>query len=248
MTSKNINLPMAAGIVLSLVCSGLVSLANVAGASARSTSSSLTFALVPKNTNNIFFDVVREGCVDYANSISASQNINVTCLYVGPDEDDAVAQAGIIDSLVDGTYGNIDGISVSVLDPDIVSPAIDRAVASGIPVVTFDSDAADSDRIAYIGTDNEAFGNELGKLLDQLAPEGGKYGVLAASAPNVVQRFDGVTRRLAKDTKWTPVSRNCERCKAKPLANDADIVSFMPNAICENENRSKTHTRIAAMT
>lgn len=205
-TITNINLRRAAGI-LSLVCSCLVpSSAAIDDTSARSTSSNLTFALVPKNTNNIYFDVVREGCDDSASSATASQKINVTCLFVGPDEDDAVAQADIIDSLIDGTFGKIDGISVSVLDPVIVSPAINRAVASGIPVITFDSDAGDSDRIAYIGTDNEAFGTELGKLLVQLAPEGGKYGVLAASAPNIVQRFDGVTRRLADDTKWTPVS------------------------------------------
>jgi ABC-type sugar transport system substrate-binding protein len=201
-TIKNINLRRAAGI-LSLVCSCLVpSSAAIDDTSARSTSSNLTFALVPKNTKNPFFDVVREGCYDSASSAAA----NVTCLFVGPDEDDAVAQADIIDSLIDGSFGKIDGISVSVLDPVIISPAINRAVASGIPVITFDSDAGDSDRIAYIGTDNEAFGTELGKLLVQLAPEGGKYGVLAASAPNIVQRFDGVTRRLADDTKWTPVS------------------------------------------
>ncbi|KAL3781605.1 hypothetical protein ACHAW5_010535 [Stephanodiscus triporus] len=114
--------------------------------------------------------------------------------------------------MINGTYGQIHGISISVSDPDIVSTAINRAVAAGIPVITFDSDAEDSDRMAYVGTDNVAFGVELGKLLDQLAPQGGKYGVLSSSAPNVVQRFDGVTKRLADDSNWTPIQDSYKDC------------------------------------
>ena len=60
--------------------------------------------------------------------------------------------------------------------------------------------------MAYVGTDNNAFGTELGKLLDQLVPGGGKYGVVAMLAPNLVQRFDRVTKWLADDSMWTPVS------------------------------------------
>ena len=128
-----------------------------------------------------------------------------SCLYVGPKHEDPLAQADVIDAIINGTYGKIDGVSISVSDVSVITPAIGRAVEAGIPVITFDSDAQESKREAYIGTDNYAFGIELGKLLDQLAPTGGTYGILAASAPNVVQRVEGVRERLA-DTKWVEVS------------------------------------------
>jgi ribose transport system substrate-binding protein len=35
-----------------------------------------------------------------------------------------------------------------------IEPAIEKAVQAGIPVITFDSDAPNSKRIVYIGTDN----------------------------------------------------------------------------------------------
>ena len=192
--------------IICLVCLLLLP-SEAIGTKHEGTANNFTFALIAKNINNPFFGVVRGGCVEQSLQLSSSPpSKNVNCLYVGPEEDDAGAQADYIDAMINGTYGQINGISISVTDPGIVSPAINRAVAAGIPVITFDSDAEDSDRMAYVGTDNVAFGVELGKLLDQLAPQGGKYGVLSSSAPNVVQRFDGVTKRLADDSKWTPVS------------------------------------------
>jgi len=57
----------------------------------------LTFALVPKQVNNSFFDLARDGCVNRAANIPE----DVTCLYVGPlVEGDAQAQADIIDDLI----------------------------------------------------------------------------------------------------------------------------------------------------
>ena len=206
MKTANSIMRKAAEICL-LVCLRLLPSSAAIEANEGTANNNFTYALIAKNINNPFFGVVREGCVDRSLQLSSSPpSKNVNCLYVGPEEDDAGAQADYIDAMINGTYGHIHGISISVSDPDIVSPAINRAVAAGIPVITFDSDAENSDRVAYVGTDNVAFGVELGKLLDQLAPQGGKYGVLSNSAPNVVQRFDGVTKRLADDSNWTPVS------------------------------------------
>ena len=220
--------------ILLLVCLSL--LPSVAIGANEGTASNFTFALVAKNINNPFFSLVKQGCVDRALHLSSTPpSKTVSCRLVGPEKDDALAQADIIDALINGTYGKIDGISVSVADPDLVAPAINRAVSAGIPTITFDSDAEDSERKAYVGTDNEAFGEELGKLLEQLAPEGGKYGVLAASAPNVVQRFDGVKKRLAVKNKWTPVSSHdllglltkyaiCQDCISFHSLADTDIL------------------------
>ena len=147
----------------------------VIGAEETITNSSFTFAVIPKNTKNDFFAVVEEGCL-----ARSSQLPNVSCLYVGPEDDKPVAQASIIDAIINGTYGRIDGISISVSHTAITGEAIDRAMIAGIPVITFDSDAPDSLRKAYIGTDNFSFGIELGKVLVQLAPTGGNANRLSS--------------------------------------------------------------------
>lgn len=157
-----------------------------------------TFAVVPKAMNNPFFDLTRDGC-----EARAAELGNVTCLYIGPVEHEATTQAQIIEDLI--TQG-VDGLAISVSDIAAATTVIDRATAAGIAVITFDSDAPDSTRTAYVGTDNKLFGVDLGKLLLQVAPEGGTYGMISggAAAPNLALRVDGVREALA-GSNWTEV-------------------------------------------
>jgi ribose transport system substrate-binding protein len=46
------------------------------------------------------------------------------------------------------------GILVSVADSKLMTPEIDKAIAAGIPVITIDSDAPESQRLYFIGTNN----------------------------------------------------------------------------------------------
>ncbi|MGC2233497.1 MAG: substrate-binding domain-containing protein, partial [Candidatus Acidiferrum sp.] len=52
------------------------------------------------------------------------------------------------------------GILVSVTNPALFKPAIDDAITQGIPVICIDSDAPDSRRILFLGTDNFRAGQE----------------------------------------------------------------------------------------
>lgn len=157
-----------------------------------------TFAVVPKAMNNPFFDLARDGC-----EARAAELGNVTCQYIGPVEHEATTQAQIIEDLI--TQG-VDGLAISVSDAAAATTVINRAVEAGIAVITFDSDAPDSNRVAYVGTDNKAFGMDLGKLLLQIKPEGGTYGMISggAAAPNLALRVDGVREALA-GSAWTEV-------------------------------------------
>ena len=157
-----------------------------------------TFAVVPKAMNNPFFDLARDGC-----EARAAELGNVTCLYIGPVEHEATTQAQIIEDLI--TQG-VDGLAISVSDIAAATTVIDRATEAGIAVITFDSDAPDSTRVAYVGTDNKLFGEDLGKLLLQVAPNGGTYGMISggAAAPNLALRVDGV-REALEGSNWTEV-------------------------------------------
>src|SRR5579864_905579 len=48
------------------------------------------------------------------------------------------------------------GILVSVASPELMQAPIAAAIASGIPVICLDSDAPDSKRVMFIGTDNRS--------------------------------------------------------------------------------------------
>jgi ABC-type sugar transport system substrate-binding protein len=202
-----------------------------------SSSSSFTFAVIPKNTNNEFFTVVEQGCLAQSALLSAPPSTsNVSCLYIGPPDLDPIAQAGYIDAIINGTYGKIDGISVSVSDAAIVGSAINRAIQAKIPTITFDSDAQDSLRRAAIGTNNTAFGVELGKVLEQLNPTGGKYGIIAAKAPNILDRVSGLREKL-KETKWVEVESswkdsnddaNTALQEMYEFVNEGDIDAIIP--------------------
>jgi ribose transport system substrate-binding protein len=116
------------------------------------------FAVVPKQLSSPFFEVVHQGCMDRA------RKRKVECLYVGTLFPDADGQAALLRNLT--TVGYVDGIAVSVVNntsPAILD-AIAAAIEAGIPVITFDSDAATSRRLSYLGSNNRAIGDLMGKV------------------------------------------------------------------------------------
>lgn len=163
------------------------------------------FAVVPKAMNNPFFDVARDGCLKRAKELG-----NVECLYKGPVEHEPATEAQIIQDFI---TQKVDGLAISVADAASATKQIKAAVAAGIPVVTFDSDASDSPRASYIGTNNKDFGRALGKMLLEMRPNGGKYAMVSggAAAPNLAERVDGV-REALKGSKWVEVSGSPTFC------------------------------------
>ena len=88
-----------------------------------------------------------------------------------------------------------------------MTPAIDDAVAHGVPVMTFDSDAPDSRRFAYCGVDDVKAGETLMEELARLVPRGARVAVLAGNraAPNLTPPRRG---RAARGARATPTSRS----------------------------------------
>ena len=184
-----------------------------------------TFAVVPKAMNNPFFDLTRDGCMAEAAKLG-----NVECIYLGPVEHEVATQSQIIDDFI--TQG-VDGLAISVSDVAAATTVIDKAVAAGIAVITFDSDAPDSKRTAYVGTNNKEFGTALGEMLLQVAPNGGTYAMISggAAAPNLALRVDGVREALA-GSSWTEVPGSPSFSNddiALAVQQAADFVSANPD-------------------
>jgi ribose transport system substrate-binding protein len=84
--------------------------------------------------------------------------------FVGPNNYDPKAERDALDQAI---QQKATGILLGVTDPALLKPSIDKAIAAGIPVITMDSDAPDSKRLFFIGTNNYAAGVSGGVRLAQ---------------------------------------------------------------------------------
>ena len=84
------------------------------------------------------------------------------------------------------------GILVSIADPDLMRPEINKAIAQGVPVITIDSDAPDSQRLYFIGTNNLAAGRLGGqRVAAQLNGKGNVVFFTNPGQPNLEERLKG---------------------------------------------------------
>lgn len=84
------------------------------------------------------------------------------------------------------------GILVSVANANLMRPAIDVAIAAGVPVITIDSDAPASKRLYFIGTNNREAGRLGGRRTEaQLNGKGNVVFFSIPGAPNLDERLAG---------------------------------------------------------
>lgn len=151
----------------------------------------LRFAVVPKGLDIPVFNYAKIGAERQAEALG-----NVEILWRGPERADELRQKEIIESFI--TQG-VDGIAISVLNADFLTSTIDRAVDAGIPVVTWDSDAPDSKRIAFYGVDDYRSGEIMGEEAARMLGEKGTVALITSrGAANLQKRLDGVLATLGK--------------------------------------------------
>ena len=155
----------------------------------------LTIAWVHKSLGNPVFDLGRRGALQKAKELTEQGPIDVEVLTVGPVAADAVEQARMMDDLV---ARGVDGIAVSCNDPTACVAPINRAVAAGIPVMTWDSDSPQSQRFTFLSIDNYMSGQTAADLLARAIGGRGKVALLSGvpGALNLDQRVLGFQDRL----------------------------------------------------
>lgn len=136
------------------------------------------------NGNSPFWDPMEVGAK------KAAEELGCEVISRRPTTDSPALQRQIIEEY---QAQKVDGIGISVIESDTIGPVIDDLMKSGIKVITFDSDAANSKRIAYIGTNNFQAGKAAGEAAKKLLPEGGKvFGFVGnQNAPNARERIAG---------------------------------------------------------
>jgi ribose transport system substrate-binding protein len=119
----------------------------------------------------------------------AAAEYGVTGEVRGPTKLDAQAEASEFRAVAAMKPA---GILVSVANSKLLTPEIDAAIAAGIPVITMDSDAPESRRLYFIGTNNLEAGHLGGhRVAAQLNGKGNVVFISNPGQPNLDERLKG---------------------------------------------------------
>jgi ribose transport system substrate-binding protein len=151
----------------------------------------LRFMVIPKAIDLPVFNYAKIGAERQAKEYG-----NVDILWNGPSSADQLKQKEILESAI---TQKVDGIAISSLNGDFLTETINKAMDAGIPVVTWDSDAPKSKRIAFYGVDDFAGGRILGEQAVRLLDGKGKVAIITSmGATNLQRRLEGMKEALAK--------------------------------------------------
>ncbi|GLR57039.1 sugar ABC transporter substrate-binding protein [Rhizobium indigoferae] len=109
-----------------------------------------------------FWSIVKNGMMQ------AAKDSNVKVDYRAPETFDMVAMGQLIEAAVNQ---NPAGIVISNPDPDALGPAIEKAVAAGIPVISMNSGIAAQEKLGirlHVGQDETPAGIKVGAKLKSL--------------------------------------------------------------------------------
>jgi ribose transport system substrate-binding protein len=126
----------------------------------------------------------------------AGAQFKVRTDFLGPNTYNPKAERDALDQAV---QQKATGILLGVTDPTLLKDSIDKAIATGIPVITMDSDAPASKRLFFIGTNNYEVGTTGGMRLAQELK--GKGNVVVFTMPdqrNMQDRLHGYRDALER--------------------------------------------------
>jgi len=148
------------------------------------------YVFVTANINLPYWQEAQAGFRD------AAQMLGVKAEFAGPT---SYAPNEELEAFQKAVTQRPAGILVSPTRPELFKAAIDSAVQQGIPVICVDSDAPDSRRILFVGTDNFKAGIESGRrMAEVLHGQGHIVVVTLLGQLNLEERVRGVNEALKK--------------------------------------------------
>jgi ribose transport system substrate-binding protein len=142
-------------------------------------------------------------------------------IFFVPQTEDVAVQIQTMETYI---AQGVTGIAIAPSDPNALESVMKKAVEAGIIVTTLDTPPVeDSVSLVYIGTDNYTAGQEAGRAMEELLPNGGTVGIGRGSdtALNALQRTDGFLNivEAAGITALEPVNDKEDAARALELAN-----------------------------
>jgi len=199
-----------------LAIATLSSLTVGATACRRGASKTVKLAFVTNNTS-AFWNIAAAGVHKYEQEAKVQVDIKL------PPNGTLDEQNQILQNLSSQGY---DAIAVSSIAPNDQTAQLND-IAGRTNLLTFDSDAAKSKRLLYIGTNNYAAGKVLGGEIVKLLPKGGKIAVFVGTfaADNAAQREKGIEDAIAGHGIEIVDKREDNTDRARARSNVEDIVN-----------------------
>lgn len=158
-------------------------LASLAGCGGSYHSADEKYYLVSATTKMEYWQEAASGVTQ------AAKQLGVVAETIGPDTYDPKGEHDIFRVVL---AKKPSGIVVSAGDPSSLKDDIDAAIAQGIPVITMDSDAPNSKRLFFVGTDNYKAGLMGGRLVaNRLDGKGNVLIFTFPEQPNLKERLQG---------------------------------------------------------
>lgn len=184
----------------------------------------LRLAFVTNNASD-FWMIAKAGCE------KAKEEQKIDLIFQLPQDGQAATQKRLIEDIL---AKGVDGIACSPKDPANQTPILNEAASRAL-LITHDSDAPDSNRACYIGTDNFAAGEQAGKLIKEALPNGGKVMCFVGTmdAQNARDRHDGIKKAL-EGSKIEIVgvkTDEVDRIRAKSNVTDAMLANPEVNCL-----------------
>lgn len=136
-------------------------------------------------------------------------------------------------ALDDCLVNNVQGIAISVKTPaeqvDMVNAAAKKAL-----IFTQDSDAPNTDRTCYVGTNNVDAGKQAGEEIKKAIPAGGKIMLFVGSkdAGNAKERYQGIQEALKGSKVQILDVRTDDGDRGRAKSNVSDTIVANPDIAC----------------
>ena len=187
-------------------------------------SKNVKLAFVTNNASD-FWTIARAGCTQASKDLG-----NISVEFKIPGDGTAATQTGLLDDLLSK---GIDGIAISPVDPKNEALKLND-VAKQALLFTTDSDAPDTNRVCYVGTDNVAAGRQAADLIKQALPNGGKIMLFVGTldAQNARERYSGIKEVLQGSNVQIIDCRTDDTDRVRAKANVLDTIVKYPDVAC----------------
>jgi simple sugar transport system substrate-binding protein len=151
------------------------------------------FTFVNHVTTNPFFVPTKYGAEDACKLLGCSYQ------WTGSQTSNVGEMVNAVNSAVSA---GADGIAVALVDLKAFNGPVQKALDAKIPVVGYNADAAGNARLAYIGQDLFVSGQEMGKRIVELVPDGDVALFIATPGSlNIQPRIDGAKDAIKSSGK-----------------------------------------------
>jgi ribose transport system substrate-binding protein len=200
---------------------GIALVGAVVAGCKRAADNKLHLAFVTNNASD-FWTIARAGTVK-----AQEETPDIDVNFQIPSDGTAASQQRIVDDLL---ARGVKGIAISPVDAKNQTDMLDNVAKRGM-LITQDSDAPNSARACYVGTNNVDAGKQAGELLKKVLPDGGKIMVFVGTldAQNAHDRYEGLKQALEGSKVQIIDVRTDDTDRVRAQANVQDTIVKYPD-------------------